>query len=31
MGLATVEMAYNAGMLSKKALEDISVLFKSGL
>lgn len=31
MGLATVEMAYNAGMLSKKALDDLAEIFKSGI
>jgi len=31
MGLATVEMAHNAGMLSKKALDEMTELFKSGV
>lgn len=31
MGLATVEMAHNAGMLTDKALKDMSDLFKTGV
>lgn len=31
MGLATVEMAHNAGMLSEKALNEMTELFKTGL
>lgn len=31
MGLATVEMAHNAGMLNEKALKEITELFKTGI